>query len=62
MKVLIAEDDAISRMIFKKSVKKFGHECLTAEAEVSSTRIASSGSRLQHIHDQLRYRGGRGRK
>ena len=31
MKVLIAEDDAISRMILKKSVEKFGHECLVAE-------------------------------
>ncbi|MDQ4063550.1 MAG: hypothetical protein M3122_06610 [Actinomycetota bacterium] len=28
MKVLIAEDDAISRTILKKSVEKFGHECL----------------------------------
>ncbi len=31
MKVLIAEDDDISRMILKKSVEKFGHECLVAE-------------------------------
>ena len=31
MKVLIAEDDAISRTILKKSVEKFGHECLVAE-------------------------------
>jgi two-component system cell cycle response regulator len=31
LKVLIAEDDAISRMILKKSVEKFGHECLAAE-------------------------------
>ncbi len=31
MKVLIAEDDAISRMILKKSVEKFGHDCLVAE-------------------------------
>ena len=31
MKVLIAEDDAVSRMILKKSIEKFGHECLTAE-------------------------------
>jgi CheY-like chemotaxis protein len=49
LKVLIAEDDAISRMILKKSVEKFGHECLTAEAEVSSTRIASSGSRRLNV-------------
>ena len=31
MKVLIAEDEAISRMILKKAVEKFGHECLVAE-------------------------------
>jgi two-component system, cell cycle response regulator len=31
LKVLIAEDDAISRRILKKSVEKFGHECLVAE-------------------------------
>ncbi|MBA2271328.1 MAG: diguanylate cyclase [Chthoniobacterales bacterium] len=31
MKILIAEDDAISLMILKKSVEKFGHECLMAE-------------------------------
>ncbi len=31
MKVLIAEDDAVSRTILKKSVEKFGHECLAAE-------------------------------
>ncbi len=31
MKVLIAEDDAISRMILRRAVEKFGHECLVAE-------------------------------
>jgi two-component system, cell cycle response regulator len=31
MKVIIAEDDASSRMILKKSIEKFGHECLVAE-------------------------------
>ncbi len=31
MRVLIAEDDAISRMILQRSVEKFGHECLVAE-------------------------------
>jgi two-component system, cell cycle response regulator len=31
MKVLIAEDDAIPRMILEKAVEKFGHECLAAE-------------------------------
>ena len=31
MKVLIAEDDAISRTILQRAVEKFGHECLAAE-------------------------------
>ncbi len=31
LKVLIAEDDASSRMILKKGVEKFGHECRVAE-------------------------------
>jgi two-component system, cell cycle response regulator len=28
LKVLIAEDDAVSRLILQKAVEKFGHECL----------------------------------
>ena len=31
MKVLIAEDDAVSRMILQRTVQKFGHEVLAAE-------------------------------
>ncbi len=31
MKVLIAEDDAISRTILQRAIEKFGHECLVAE-------------------------------
>ena len=31
MRILIAEDDTISRLILKKAVEKFGHECLAAE-------------------------------
>jgi diguanylate cyclase (GGDEF)-like protein len=31
MRVLIAEDDAVSRMILKLAVERFGHECLVAE-------------------------------
>ncbi len=30
MRVLIAEDDAVSRTILKRSVEKFGHEVLAA--------------------------------
>lgn len=30
MKVLIAEDDAVSRLILRRAVEKFGHECLAA--------------------------------
>ncbi len=31
MKILIAEDDAVSRTILRRAVQNFGHECLTAE-------------------------------
>jgi diguanylate cyclase (GGDEF)-like protein len=31
MRILIAEDDAVPRMILKLAVEKFGHECLVAE-------------------------------
>lgn len=31
MKILIAEDDAVSRMILQRAVEKFGYECLVAE-------------------------------
>lgn len=31
MRILIAEDDAVSRTILRRSVEKFGHECLVAE-------------------------------
>jgi two-component system cell cycle response regulator len=30
VRVLIAEDDAVSRMILRRSVEQFGHECLAA--------------------------------
>jgi DNA-binding response OmpR family regulator len=35
LRVLIAKDDTISRTILKKAVRKFGHECLTAEVRGS---------------------------
>jgi two-component system, cell cycle response regulator len=31
VKILIAEDDAVSRTILRRAVEKFGHECLAAE-------------------------------
>ncbi|QIN81617.1 diguanylate cyclase [Rubrobacter tropicus] len=31
MKILVAEDDAVSRTILKRAVEKLGHECLVAE-------------------------------
>src|SRR5215212_1644543 len=31
VRVLIAEDDAVSRTILRRSVEKLGHECLAAE-------------------------------
>ena len=31
MRVIIAEDDAVSRAILRRSLEKLGHECLAAE-------------------------------
>jgi len=31
LRVLIAEDDAVSRVILRRSLEKLGHECLAAE-------------------------------
>jgi type IV pilus assembly protein PilB len=31
LKILIAEDDAVSRTVLKRTVEKFGHECLAAK-------------------------------
>lgn len=39
MKVLIAEDDSISRRILARTVEKFGYECLAAEDGLEAWRI-----------------------
>ena len=39
MKILIAEDDEISRMILQRAVQKFGHECLAAEDGEKALKI-----------------------
>ena len=31
MKILVAEDDAVSRLILRRAVEKLGHECIVAE-------------------------------
>ena len=31
MRVIIAEDDAVSRTILRRSLERLGHECLAAE-------------------------------
>ncbi len=31
MRLIIAEDDAVSRAILRRSLEKLGHECLAAE-------------------------------
>jgi hypothetical protein len=43
LKILVAEDDAISHTILKKSVEKFGHGCLAPRTE----RRPGNSSRTQ---------------
>jgi len=42
VRVLIAEDDSVSRTILKKAVETFGHECLTAEDGDGAWKIFQS--------------------
>ena len=47
---MIAEDDAASRTILKKSVERFGHECLAAEdglVACEQQRVCFCGWRLR---------------
>lgn len=39
MRVLIAEDDAVSRMILRRSVERLGHECLAAENGLAALEL-----------------------
>ena len=49
MKVLIAEDDAVSRTILKRSVEKFGHEVLVAEDGLKAWELFQSEPELDLI-------------
>ncbi|MDP9457005.1 MAG: response regulator, partial [Actinomycetota bacterium] len=42
MRVLIAEDDPVSRTILRHVVEKFGHECLVAEDGVRAWELYRS--------------------
>jgi two-component system cell cycle response regulator len=42
MRVLIAEDDAVSRLILRKSIAKLGHECAVAEDGDRAWELCSS--------------------
>ncbi len=39
MKILIADDDAVSRTILRRAIEKFGHECLAAEDGEKAWRL-----------------------
>ena len=39
MRVLIAEDDAVSRTVLAKSVERFGHECLVAKDGMEAWKL-----------------------
>ena len=42
MKILIAEDDAVSRLILQRAVEQFGHECIVAEDGVKAWELFQS--------------------
>ena len=49
MKVLIAEDDAVSRTVLTKTVEKLGHECLAAEDGVEAWEAYQNTSGVEVI-------------
>ncbi|MBM3130381.1 MAG: response regulator transcription factor [Chloroflexi bacterium] len=53
MRILIAEDDAVPRMILKIAVEKFGHACLVAEDGAQAWEMFQSGSINVVISDRV---------
>jgi diguanylate cyclase (GGDEF)-like protein len=53
MRILIAEDDAVPRMILKFAVEKFGHECLIAEDGAQAWDMYQHGSMDVVISDRM---------
>lgn len=49
MKILVAEDDAASRLILQKAVEKLGHECLTAEDGEKAWKLYRNTSNIDVI-------------
>ena len=45
MRILIADDDATSRLVLKAMVSKLGHECLVADGRVERLGAAVVGGR-----------------
>ena len=43
MRILVADDDATSRLVLKATASKFGHECLDAHDGSSAWEVLSSG-------------------
>ena len=42
MRILVADDDATSRLLLKASVTKLGHECLVAEDGLQAWEVLAS--------------------
>lgn len=53
MRILIAEDDAVPRMILKIAVEKFGHACLVAEDGAQAWDMYQNGSVNVVISDRV---------
>ena len=49
MRVLIAEDDTISRMVLEKTVEKFGHECLAARDGLEAWKLFQNNPNVDAI-------------
>ena len=49
MRVIIAEDDAVSRTILLRSLEKLGHECLAAENGQAALELYRNTPRIDLI-------------
>ena len=49
LRVLIADDDSVSRLILKRAIEKFGHECIVAEDGLVAWERYQNTSRVDLI-------------
>jgi CheY-like chemotaxis protein len=50
MKILVAEDDAVSRRVLEAVLERLGHDCVvTADGDEAWARLCSNGGGVPHV-------------